>query len=174
MNKAMNTKQAEEKASAKPIKPPRAENANLVRATHNGAGPVSWIHQTDYSFEDVLSDGYFDLVAGALERHDRIAVTAGASGSEATYADLVVVKARHGDAVEVVVLGKPETVSLPASTWWEILGVTKTSTFNEIREAYRKKVFQAHPDQGGSDQAMMKVQNAWELARDFHEGKSAA
>lgn len=46
----------------------------------------------------------------------------------------------------------------PAGTsWWEVLGVPRTASADEIDAAYRAKARAAHPDTGGSDVAMARL-----------------
>jgi len=52
-------------------------------------------------------------------------------------------------------------VALPASrSCWEILGVCTGADHDEINHAYRRKAKDAHPDSGGSDQAMAELNRA--------------
>lgn len=61
-------------------------------------------------------------------------------------------------------------VALPApEQWWQMLGVPQTATAAEINAAYRAKAQTAHPDRGGSDAAMARL-NA---ARDAGLGRGA-
>ncbi len=43
--------------------------------------------------------------------------------------------------------------------YYDILGVTKTATEEEIKKAFRKKAHQYHPDKGGGDEAKFKEIN---------------
>lgn len=45
---------------------------------------------------------------------------------------------------------------------YEILGIDPTATKDEIKQAYKKTAWKAHPDHGGSDEEMMKVNAAFE------------
>jgi len=45
---------------------------------------------------------------------------------------------------------------------FEILGVEPNATKDEVTKAYKKKAWDAHPDRGGSNQEMMKVNAAFE------------
>jgi len=45
---------------------------------------------------------------------------------------------------------------------FEILGVDATATKDEVKQAYKKKAWDAHPDRGGSNNEMMKVNAAFE------------
>lgn len=46
---------------------------------------------------------------------------------------------------------------------FEILGVTRNASAEEIRAAYRRAAKQAHPDRGGSNEAFLRVQKAAEV-----------
>ena len=45
---------------------------------------------------------------------------------------------------------------------YEILGVKPNATKDEIKRAFRQRAWKAHPDRGGSNQEMMKVNAAFE------------
>jgi hypothetical protein len=47
-------------------------------------------------------------------------------------------------------------------SWWSILGCTATSSADEINAAYKAKIRVAHPDAGGSHEAMTRIN----IARD--------
>lgn len=44
----------------------------------------------------------------------------------------------------------------------EVLGVRPNATKSEVDKAYKKKAWNAHPDHGGSNDEMMKVNAAYE------------
>jgi curved DNA-binding protein len=50
--------------------------------------------------------------------------------------------------------------------YYEILGVLKTSTPDEIKRAYRKLASQHHPDKGGNTAEFQKIQSAYETLSD--------
>jgi hypothetical protein len=56
--------------------------------------------------------------------------------------------------------------ALPSSDdnkpWWEILGVNKTSAAETIKNAYRKKAMECHPDKGGTPEKFQRIQRAYE------------
>ena len=53
---------------------------------------------------------------------------------------------------------------------YQVLGVCETAPTEEIiREAWRKKALEAHPDKGGSEQAFNEVQAAYEWLKALHQ-----
>jgi len=50
---------------------------------------------------------------------------------------------------------------------FKILGISLNATEEEVKKAYKKAAFKAHPDRGGSDQEMAKVNAAYEVIRRF-------
>lgn len=51
--------------------------------------------------------------------------------------------------------------ALPApEQWWQVLGVSESSSAEEVNRAYREKARTAHPDSGGSDAAMARLNAA--------------
>ena len=56
-----------------------------------------------------------------------------------------------------VAVGKP-----PAHA---VLGVSRDASDDEIRDAFREKLTEAHPDQGGSEEALKRLQNARDTMR---------
>lgn len=57
-----------------------------------------------------------------------------------------------------------DALPAPKTAWWEILGVDRNATDEEIRAAYRQRVKETHPDAGGSEEEFLKVQAAFEAA----------
>ena len=49
---------------------------------------------------------------------------------------------------------------------YKVLGVKTNSTLKEIRTAYRKLVKQYHPDAGGDEEKILKINAAWEILSD--------
>lgn len=50
--------------------------------------------------------------------------------------------------------------------YYEVLGVDKSATSDEIKKAFRKKAIETHPDKGGSDEQFQKVSEAYEILSD--------
>ena len=51
-------------------------------------------------------------------------------------------------------------------TYYEILGVSKTATPDEIKRAYRKMASQHHPDRGGDTARFQTIQSAYDVLSD--------
>jgi len=57
-------------------------------------------------------------------------------------------------------------VSLPApEQWWQVLGVSREATRAEIDAAYRRLARDAHPDHGGTDADMARLNAARDAAQ---------
>jgi len=58
-------------------------------------------------------------------------------------------------------------LALPASTedWWLVLELLPTATLVEVEEAFRRLAKEAHPDVGGTHEAMARLTAAREIAR---------
>lgn len=58
--------------------------------------------------------------------------------------------------------------ALPQSTssesWWDVLGVSRSATADEITAAYKAKIKLAHPDTGGSNEDFMRIKTAHDAA----------
>ncbi len=60
--------------------------------------------------------------------------------------------------------------ALPQKTedsWPEVLGVAQAASMDEILLAYRTKAKTTHPDGGGSQEAFIRIQRAFENAKQF-------
>jgi len=55
---------------------------------------------------------------------------------------------------------------VPVESPYEVLGVSPDADEETLNQAYRERVKEAHPDQGGTVEAFMRVQAAYEAALD--------
>ena len=53
-----------------------------------------------------------------------------------------------------------------SALWWNVLGLDRTATLDQIEAAYRTKAKSAHPDAGGSHAAMAELNAARQQARE--------
>jgi DnaJ-like protein len=51
------------------------------------------------------------------------------------------------------------------ATWYEILGVKHDATFEQAKEAFLRESKLCHPDNGGSHEAQVRLNGAWDQAR---------
>ena len=49
-------------------------------------------------------------------------------------------------------------------SWWEVLGLSRTASWEEVKRAYRTKAQVAHPDKGGDRATWDKIQAAYKQA----------
>ena len=50
--------------------------------------------------------------------------------------------------------------------FYELLGVDKEATFDQIKKAYRKLAIKHHPDKGGDPEKFKEITNAYETLSD--------
>lgn len=60
-------------------------------------------------------------------------------------------------------LGKMTPPMYGALDPWDILGVSKEATHDEVKKAWKKKSREVHPDIGGDNQKQMMVNVAYEV-----------
>ncbi len=54
---------------------------------------------------------------------------------------------------------------------FEILGVESNATRPEVEKAYKRKAWKAHPDHGGTNEEMMKINAAYEAIKTVRRWK---
>lgn len=52
------------------------------------------------------------------------------------------------------------------SKFYELLGVEKTASMDEIKKAFRKSALKNHPDRGGDKDTFQELQGAYEVLSD--------
>ena len=52
------------------------------------------------------------------------------------------------------------------SKYYDLLGVSKTATYDEIRKAFRKLALKEHPDRGGNKEKFQEINTAYEVLSD--------
>lgn len=93
----------------------------------------------------------------AIDRYDRVQ-----DNLAAIAATLSAMRAidRHGGA-EILDRAFTGFTALPQpEQWFQVLGVKSTSTRDEIDDAYRRLAMQHHPDRGGNDGEMSRINAA--------------
>ncbi|HKH05452.1 MAG TPA: J domain-containing protein [Acidimicrobiales bacterium] len=53
-----------------------------------------------------------------------------------------------------------------AQTYYDVLGVARTATADQLRAAYRSRARENHPDAGGDPDQMRQLNAAWRVLRD--------
>lgn len=52
-----------------------------------------------------------------------------------------------------------------AATWWSLLGVAHDTPFELVKSSYLERAKISHPDNGGTHEAMVLLNEAWDQAR---------
>lgn len=70
-----------------------------------------------------------------------------------------------GDMMKAAFAGFKALPESKETAWYDVLGVTMNSDEATIKEAYRKKVMQHHPDRGGNNDEFNIIQKAYQQAQ---------
>lgn len=62
--------------------------------------------------------------------------------------------------------GPPEKKEVDNKKFYEILGVDKNATSDQIKKSYRKKALKEHPDKGGDPEKFKEITQAYEVLMD--------
>lgn len=113
---------------------------------------VYWKHVKDLQYKVMAIDGYSTVA-------DNLAAVA------ATLEALRAVE-RHGGAIILDRAFSGFTCLPEPNNWRHELGLTdQSATLSAARQAFRRLALVRHPDQGGSEEAMARLNRAWEDAQ---------
>ncbi len=106
---------------------------------------------------------------GARTREDAKRAAEKAAGRS-----LVEIEPRWARAWTRILIGEPpwsdrkgrqgHGTEVPNPSVWAVLGITAKATDTEIKQAFRKRALETHPDQGGDAEAFRAVKEAYEKA----------
>ena len=68
-----------------------------------------------------------------------------------------------GDGGEDDERGAAQKEEVDTNKYYELLGVDKKATTEQIRKAFRKKAIKEHPDKGGDPEKFKEVTSAYEV-----------
>lgn len=57
----------------------------------------------------------------------------------------------------------------PVQRAYRLLNARPDMPFDKLRECFRKAIFAAHPDRGGTNEKAKRVYDAWRLVQEDHE-----
>lgn len=55
-----------------------------------------------------------------------------------------------------------DPVSFSEDYPYNVFGLKKSASSEDVKKAYRKEILKTHPDRGGSNEAFRKIREAWE------------
>ena len=58
--------------------------------------------------------------------------------------------------------GAEDPISFSEDYPYNVFGLKKSASSEDVKKAYRKEILKSHPDKGGSNELFRKVQEAWE------------
>jgi len=59
-------------------------------------------------------------------------------------------------------LPEEDPISFSEDYPYNVFGLKKSASSEDVKKAYRKEILKSHPDKGGSNELFRKVQEAWE------------
>lgn len=71
-----------------------------------------------------------------------------------------------GDPFEEMRGGRKPKGPIDNKKYYELLGVDKDATFDQIKKAYRKLAIKMHPDKGGDPEKFKEITQAYEVLSD--------
>jgi DnaJ-domain-containing protein 1 len=57
---------------------------------------------------------------------------------------------------------------------YNVFGLKKSASNDDIKKAYRKAVLKAHPDRGGSNEAFRRIREAWDYFKNIISSSASA
>lgn len=138
-----------------------------IRFTRSGARDQNFRREP----EDVGVAVYFELdrqpMALACDRWDTVQDNLAAI---AAHIEALRGQERWGVADLVQAFAGHAALAPPGGTpsdepWWQVLGVSKIASVFEIEAAWRKQIFAAHPDRGGSEAQAARLNRARDQGR---------
>ncbi len=62
---------------------------------------------------------------------------------------------------------EPEPETLEPDYPYNVFGLKKSASNDDMKKAYRKSVLKEHPDKGGTNEGFRKIQEAWDYFKNF-------
>lgn len=127
-------------------------SSNVTLGASNPADPGVAVYFTWDELPLVIPVDRYSSVAGNLQAIHHIIE---ARRTELRHGSLNLVRASFAGF---------KALPAPKGDCWQVLGITKNASRDEIEKAYRTKAKSAHPDAGGSTDGMAKLNQAREEA----------
>lgn len=62
-----------------------------------------------------------------------------------------------------------ESATLDENYPYNVFGLKKSASQEDVKKAYRKEILKSHPDKGGSNELFRKIQEAWEYFKKVYQ-----